>query len=115
MHKETFAHQTELLWNLSAASDIIVPASGFHLTGSTSLACQQGHCQSEDLDFFTQNELLPARITERMQNLGTLQISQAETRTVRAVLNDVKFSFVSYLYLLHFPPLKVSGRELGAC
>ena len=113
MHKETFAHQTELLWKLFTASDITAPASGFYLAGGTSLALQLGHRQSEDLDFFTRNELLPARITERMQNMGTLRVSQDEPRTINAVLNDVKVSFLSYPYPLHFPLLELDGRLLA--
>jgi len=113
MHKETFAPQTELLWNLFSTSDIVAPTTGFYLAGGTSLALQLGHRQSEDLDFFTQSELLPARITERMQHLGTLSVSQDEPQTIHAVLNDVKVSFLSYPYPLYFPLLELDGRLLA--
>jgi predicted nucleotidyltransferase component of viral defense system len=113
MHKETLAPQTERLWELFCSADITAPATGFYLAGGTSLALQIGHRQSEDLDFFTQSEILPARITEQLQNIGELSVSQEESRTINAVLNDVKVSFLSYPYPLAYPLIELDGRLLA--
>ena len=113
MFKETLAQPTEQLWNLFLGSDIVAPQSGFYLAGGTSLALQLGHRQSDDLDFFTQSEFLPDRITEQMQHLGTLSVTQEEPRTINAVLDNVKVSFLSYPYPLAFPFLVLDGLLLA--
>jgi len=113
MHKETLAPQTEALWNVFSGSEIVAPGSGFYLAGGTSLALQLGHRQSEDLDYFTESEQLPLRITQQLQRLGLLSVSQDEPQTINAVLNDVKVSFLSYPYPLAFPFLELDGRLLA--
>lgn len=113
MHKETLATRTERVWKLLAGSAIAAPESGFYLAGGTALALQMGHRQSEDLDFFTESEFLPSHITERLQKIGNLSVTQEEPRTIHTVLDDVKISFISFPYSLSFSLIPCDGILLA--
>ena len=113
MHKETLATQTARVYGLVAESGITAPQTGLYLAGGTALALEFGHRQSEDLDFFTKAELLPEHITEQLGKLGRLEVAQEEGRTINAVLDDVKISFISFPYSEVFPRILFEGIDLA--
>lgn len=103
MHRETLAPSTAEIFARLSTSGIVAPETGLYLAGGTALALHLGHRQSEDLDFFTENMMVPERIIERLQKLGHLAVTQEEERTINAVLDDVKVSFISFPYPQLYP------------
>ncbi|NBV76857.1 hypothetical protein EBR66_01695 [bacterium] len=113
MHREIFEPHTEAVFKLLAQSSAVTPNTGFYLAGGTALALQRGHRRSVDLDFFIHNDVLPERITEQLEKLGTLTVTQEEQKTINASLNDVKVSFISFPYPLLFPTKEWDGVSLA--
>lgn len=74
--------------------------SGFYLTGGTGLAMQIGHRQSDDLDFFTENEFKPESLQKGLEKIGHLENVQLENGTLNCFLNQVELQFLHYPYKL---------------
>jgi predicted nucleotidyltransferase component of viral defense system len=72
----------------------------FYLSGGTALSLQLGHRESEDLDFFNQQNFSPATIQNHLEKLGTLESVEIADGTLNCLLNDVKLQFLQYSYPL---------------
>lgn len=94
LEARTFAFLSELQW---------------YLAGGTALALQEGHRESVDLGFFTQEkafsiEKLESQISKKTEWTSTL----SETGTLYGVINDAKVGFISYPF---FTPSKLLDSE----
>ena len=77
------------------------------------MALQLGHRQSEDLDFFTQNNFNPEKLLFQLQQLGNpVQVELAEN-TLNLYLDQVKLQFLTYPYKLLKPTLDYQGLNIN--
>jgi hypothetical protein len=72
----------------------------FYLSGGTSLSLQLGHRESEDLDFFIQEEFDPSRLQVELEQLGQLEDLELAKGTLNTYLDRVKLQFLHYPYPL---------------
>jgi len=102
MHTETLAPNTKELFK--KLSQIELPGD-FYLSGGTALALHLGHRESEDLDFFSQDEFYPEQLQRVLEKELNLTDVTAETGTLNCYANGVKLQFLYYPYRL-LEPLK---------
>ncbi|MBI5470630.1 nucleotidyl transferase AbiEii/AbiGii toxin family protein [Candidatus Kaiserbacteria bacterium] len=112
MHKETLAQETAKLF-ARLGKDGNLRKDGFYLAGGTALALHLGHRQSIDLDFFTKERDLPKYLLEYLESVGKFKVVQQEDRTLHAILNGVRISFISFPYPLLYPLLEMEGVMLA--
>jgi predicted nucleotidyltransferase component of viral defense system len=72
----------------------------FYLSGGTALSLQLGHRESEDLDFFSQNNFEPTRLQIELEKFGHLENLEIAEGTLNAFLMGVKLQFLAYPYPL---------------
>lgn len=94
-------------------------ASGFYLAVGTALALQLGHRKSDDIDLFSQTPFNSEDILQAIAELHGRVLVQEE-KTVHALIEGVKASFIFYPYKLLSPltiieGLNVAGIEDIAC
>jgi len=75
----------------------------FYLAGGTGLALRLGHRRSRDLDFFRAGPLDERALLGQVQGLGGFSLTAIAPRTLHAVIEDTKVSFLEYSYPLLFP------------
>ncbi len=75
----------------------------FYLSGGTALSLQLGHRESEDLDFFTQDNFRPEALQEALVKYGTLQQTELAKGTLNTFIQGVKLQFLEYPYPLIEP------------
>ena len=75
----------------------------FYLSGGTALSLQLGHRESEDLDFFTQDNFRPEALQEALVMYGTLQQTELAKGTLNTFIQGVKLQFLEYPYPLIEP------------
>lgn len=87
----------------------------FILAGGTSLALHLGHRLSIDLDFFSEEEVLPDLLMGELRaahlNPEVLQLAPG---TLSAVIEGVKVSFFHYPYLFVDPPQLYEGLAVAS-
>lgn len=99
MFPECLTSETmKCLENISESK--ILEEKGFYLAGGTGLALQLGHRLSEDLDFFTVQNLSPSEIISRFKDQEVKIIDEAPN-TLYLLFKNQKISFFHYPY----PPL----------
>lgn len=72
----------------------------FYLTGGTALSLQIGHRESQDLDFFTQENFQPEELQRELEKLGNLESVEIDMGTLNCFLDEVKLQFLHYPYRL---------------
>lgn len=78
------------------------------------MALQLGHRQSEDLDFFTQNNFNPEKLLFQLQQLGNpVQVELAEN-TLNLYLDQVKLQFLTYPYKLLESTTEYQGLNISS-
>jgi len=92
----------------------------FYLAGGTGLALHLGHRFSDDLDFFSEQEVDPKKIRSFLSPLGTLKVEMEREGTLWATLNETKISFFHYEYplldkLVDFEGTAIAGIKDIAC
>ena len=102
MHTETLVPDTKELFE--KLSQVKLPI-GFYLSGGTALALHLGHRESEDLDFFSQDEFDPEQLQRVLEKDLSLTDVTVETGTLNCYANGVKLQFLYYPYRL-LEPLK---------
>jgi predicted nucleotidyltransferase component of viral defense system len=75
----------------------------FYLSGGTALSLQLGHRESEDLDFFIEQEFAPDQLQADLLKLGTLEQTELDRGTLNTFFNGVKLQFLEYPYRLIEP------------
>ena len=97
MHTNTLPGNTSsVLQKLSQLNML----QNFYLTGGTALSLQIGHRESQDLDFFTQEDFHSEELQrelEKMVNLGSVELSHG---TLNCFFDGVKLQFLHYPYPL---------------
>lgn len=72
----------------------------FYLSGGTALSLQLGHRESEDLDFFCQNEFDPRLLQKDLEKIGSLENIEIDKNTLNTFISGVKLQFLGYPYSL---------------
>lgn len=72
----------------------------FYLSGGSGLSLQIGHRESEDLDFFTQDQFNPINLQNQLLLLGELKSVEIVEGTLNTFINGVKLQFLYYPYAL---------------
>ncbi|MBI2593151.1 nucleotidyl transferase AbiEii/AbiGii toxin family protein [Candidatus Daviesbacteria bacterium] len=75
----------------------------FYLAGGTALALQIGHRDSLDFDFFSKENIDTLKLFDQINEIfSSLEIikTQEEKNTLSVNVNQVKFSFLTYPYIL---------------
>ena len=80
------------------------------LAGGTGLALQLGHRYSEDLDFFRTEAFATDPLIERLSDVGPVSIQSRSSRTLHAVLEGLRVSFLGMQAPLIYPTTRY--REL---
>ena len=117
MHTEAVAPATQKCLKLLATQDWL---KRFYLAGGTGLAMHLGHRLSEDLDFFSGQQVDPKDLRTRLAPLGKLKIEMEKEGTLWATLNGTKLSFFQYEYPLldsveNFEGVAVAGiRDIAS-
>ncbi len=93
-----------------AALDIL---SSFYLAGGTAAALQLGHRESVDLDFFSEQDFIPEKLLEGLNNLGEMQITHASSGTLHVLLKSVRLTFLRYPYPLIAPLVSYQGLQIA--
>lgn len=79
MYTNTLPGNTEkILINLKKIKSI----DSFYLTGDTALSLQIGHRESQDLDFFSQNNFRPELIQQELETIGNLESVEIDKETL---------------------------------
>ncbi len=92
----------------------------FYLAGGTGCALHLGHRISEDLDFFSKQNLTHFLIQNSLKNSGHFIVDYSDSQTLVGRFNKTKVSFFNYDYPLigkHHPflNLKISSLEDIGC
>ena len=90
------------------------PLSDFYLSGGTALALHLGHRDSEDLDFFTQQQFNPENLHQKITSLGSISSVYMEENTLNCYLNSVKLQFLYYPYKLLKEPIQWEGIKVSS-
>lgn len=88
--------------------------SKFYLSCGTALSLQIGHRESEDLDFFTEQDFDPREIENELNVFGKLEEVDLQRNTLNAFLNGVKLQFLGYPYSLLAPTINWNNIRLGS-
>lgn len=95
---------------LKAVRCIAPKIPGFYLAGGTGLALQIGHRLSNDLDFFTPNDMVPEHLIDAIHPTRILLVQKG---TLHCEWNRVKLSFFQYGPPLLRPPIPWEGTTLA--
>lgn len=97
MYDKTLSETTEIV--LTSIKDI-PDLKNFYLSGGTALALLLGHRESEDLDFFTENQFNPQLLQQRLSVIAPLENVEITEGTLNVFLQNVKLQFLYYPYRL---------------
>ena len=87
------------------------PVSGAYLAGGTALALLFGHRHSEDFDWFVPDDFDIEGLRRRLEEIGSLVISETARGTFHAVLDGVRVTWLHYPNPLLRPLLFVPDLE----
>lgn len=87
----------------------ITEIRNYYLSGGTALALQLGHRESEDLDFFNQNQFNSQILQQRLSTYGVLESVEIARGTLNVFLQGVKLQFLHYPYILLEKPTEWNG------
>jgi hypothetical protein len=85
----------------------VITQADFYLAGGTALSIYLGHRRSVDLDFFTSSHLPdPLQFAQFLRNEGLpIKTDSTERGTLYGSIDNVRISFMEYLYSLLQPPV----------
>lgn len=95
---------------LKAVRWIAPKITDFYLAGGTGLALHIGHRLSNDLDFFTPNEVVPENLIDAIRPTRILVVQKG---TLHCEWNRVKISFLQYAPPLLRPIIPWEGMKLA--
>ena len=70
----------------------------FYLAGGTALALHLGHRESEDFDFFSQEDFSNDFLHAQLKKIGSFQRMSEAENTLHGSINQIKISFLGYKY-----------------
>ncbi len=112
-HKDTLPQGTAKLFkNIELAQPSFL--QDFYLSGGTALSLQLGHRESEDLDFFTEQDFDPRNIQVELEKIGKLSDIELDQNTLNGYLDTVKVQFLRYPYPLIDPVVNIGGIKLSS-
>src|SRR6266487_2793930 len=111
MFTQTLPSRTAELLNQLSNQNFLTP---FYLSGGTALALEIGHRESEDLDFFSENDFDPLVLQQKVLQLGRLDDVEVAAGTLNLFLNGVKMQFLLYPYQLLEPTIPWNGIALSS-
>ncbi len=85
----------------------------FYLADGSGAALHLGHRISEDLDFFTQQDLDTKALIQRLKRIGDFELKTEAWGTVTGTLCSVRVSFFTYDYPLVEPMRKLFGVNIA--
>lgn len=110
MYSETISPKTKRVLEKIGSGFLV---RDFYLAGGTALALQLGHRQSNDLDWFSEQDFLNEKIKKSVALLGNFKLLSEEKGTIHGTLNEIRVSFFYYNYSLLFPLIKFEGINLA--
>lgn len=108
---ETLPEATRLLIEKIQGQEFL---SSFYLSGGTALALQLGHRESEDLDFFSEEEFEAVNLELVLAKLGNLEDVELSPGTLNTFLMGVKLQFLHYPYPLLEKTVNWKGLSLSS-
>ena len=112
LHKDPFtidAATFSLIQRIQAIPEL----KDFYLVGGTALALQYGHCNSIDIDLFTEKEFITDDLISILQNHFEIEVSfKRSTSTLLTFINNVKTDFIRHNYPLVKEPQNEEGITL---
>lgn len=85
----------------------------FYLTGGTALSLFLDHRESEDLDWFTENNFDPIKLQRKLEIFGKLEGTEISEGTLNTSLTGVKLQFLEYPYPLLKPTVDWQNIKLS--
>jgi len=86
----------------------------FYLTGGTALSLFLGHRESEDLDWFTENNFDPIKLQAKIEVFGKLEGTEISEGTLNTSLTGIKLQFLEYPYPLLEPIIDWQNINLSS-
>lgn len=86
----------------------------FYLSGGTGLSLQIGHRESEDLDFFSENDFNPDKIKQDLETFSSPNQVQTEKGTLNCYIEGTKLQFLHYPYSLLELPMNWSDIRISS-
>ena len=86
----------------------------FYLSGGTGLSLQIGHRESEDLDFFSEEDFDPELLQREVVTFGTLNNTELSRGTLNTFCQGVKLQFLHYPYRLIEPMVSWDEMRLSS-
>jgi len=86
----------------------------FYLTGGTALSLFLGHRESEDLDWFTENNFDPIKLQAKIELFGKLEGTEISEGTLNTSLTGIKLQFLEYPYPLLEPIIDWQNINLSS-
>ncbi len=117
MYESVLDNATQKTIEILALQDFF---KSFYLAGGTACALHLGHRTSNDLDFFSNKEILPFEIQNTLRSNGHFITDYSESQTLIGRFNETKISFFHYDYplirdLLDLFSIKISSLEDIGC
>ena len=117
MHESILDEKTKENLALLSQQDFI---THFYLAGGTGCAIHLGHRTSDDLDFFSKQDLTHFKMQNSLRRSGHFIVDFSDSQTLIGRFNKTKVSFFNYNYSLigephHFLNLKISSLEDIGC
>jgi len=117
MYESVLDNATQKTIEILALQDFF---KSFYLAGGTACALHLGHRTSNDLDFFSNKEILPFEIQNTLRSNGHFITDYSESQTLIGRFNETKISFFHYDYplirdLLDLLSIKISSLEDIGC
>lgn len=97
MHEHILDTRTKKNLGLLSRQDFI---AHFYLAGGTACALHLGHRTSDDLDFFSAQDLTYYPIQNSLRNKGHFIVDYSDSQTLVGRFNETKVSFFTYFYPL---------------
>lgn len=97
MHEDILDIPTKKNLELLSQQDFI---KHFYLAGGTACALHLGHRTSDDLDFFSAQDLTNYPIQNSLRNKGYFIVDYSDSQTLIGRFNQTKVSFFNYSYPL---------------
>lgn len=85
----------------------------FYLAGGTAAALYLGHRQSNDLDFFSEEEFNASILVKNLKQIGKFQGLKSAENTIIGDLNGIKISFFALPYKLLEMPARHNNLRIA--
>ena len=112
IHTETLAPNTKSVFDTLSQNYAVI--DNFYLSGGTALALHLGHRESEDLDFFAQNEFNSQLLQTKLEKITNLADISLDSGILNCYSNDVKLQLLHYPYDLFETPTIFQNIKLSS-